>query len=438
MDPNMGKTTQNPQEARLLTDEFDQDPYPYYEYLRQRAPVAYDPELNAYLISRYADVRAVLTNYDVFSTRYMDDRTRWLTPGRMLTQLAGKPHAYLRGAVMRGITGETLDGYYRPILAELAHLSAARYRERGRVDLVREFGRDYALRAAMAVLGLSESDGRAVVDWTLRMAPFLSGISAHAEHRSQAIEGWAALTALLAPVIEEKLRHPGQDLLSVLFTAIHNGEDIKEEDVLAQLMNIFAAIVIPSEPLFALLCRNLMEDPGQLDLVTRDPDAVGLAIAETLRYTPPVQIIRRTVARDTELRGQHFSPGDLLLCLIGAANRDPGEFPDPDRFDVRRASAAERSFTAAARHLTFGTGLHFCIGAAFARCQIEAAAGAWLRGRLRVPGDRPAAPRAAVPRHRARRTCPGSRAVRARAQIRGRRLGDLNPDSIECPHQGAS
>lgn len=125
----------------------------------------------------------------------------------------------------------------------------------------------------------------------------------------------------------------------------------------------------------ALLFKHLIDRPEQLAQVRRDPRLLAAAIAETLRYSPPVQLIPRRAEQDAVFAGATVPAGATVFCMIGAANRDPGAFGDPDVFDIHRPDlGAARSFTAAAQHLSFGAGLHQCVGAAFARAEIETVA----------------------------------------------------------------
>lgn len=125
----------------------------------------------------------------------------------------------------------------------------------------------------------------------------------------------------------------------------------------------------------ALLFKHLIDHPEQMARVCQDATLLPAAIAETLRYTPPVQLIPRQAEQDAVFAGTTVPAGATVFCMIGAANRDPDAFAAPDTFDIHRTDlGTARSFTAAAQHLAFGTGLHQCVGAAFARAEIETVA----------------------------------------------------------------
>ncbi|MFD8952398.1 cytochrome P450 [Streptomyces xanthophaeus] len=150
---------------------------------------------------------------------------------------------------------------------------------------------------------------------------------------------------------------------------------MSDREVTALILNVLIAATEPADKTLALLFKHLIDHPEQMARVRRDPSLLPAAIAETLRYTPPVQLIPRLAEREAEFAGTTVPAGATVFCMIGAANRDPAAFTAPDTFDIHRADlGTARSFGAAAQHLAFGSGLHQCIGAAFARAEIETVA----------------------------------------------------------------
>ncbi|MET9612842.1 cytochrome P450 [Kitasatospora indigofera] len=183
------------------------------------------------------------------------------------------------------------------------------------------------------------------------------------------------MEAYLVPVIERRRRRPGADLISKLCTAEFDGIAMSDREVTALIINVLLAAVEPADKTLALLFKHLIDHPGQLAQVREDPTLLPAAIAETLRFTPPVQLIPRQVEQDAEFGGAVVPAGATVFCMIGAANRDPEAFTAPDAFDIHRPDlGTARSFTAAAQHLAFGAGLHQCVGAAFARAETETVA----------------------------------------------------------------
>ncbi|QKZ24166.1 cytochrome P450, cyclodipeptide synthase-associated [Streptomyces chartreusis] len=358
----------------VLSEDFAADPYRYFSRLREQDAIHYESAIDSYFVSRHRDVKRVLTDHEVFSTEMLQVRAEPVMRGPVLAQMTGAEHTAKRKIVVRGFTGQALEDQIRAIHANAAELVAP-FLSRGRIDLVNDFGRPLAIDVTLDVLGLDKKDRRQIADWLGGVAEFVTGIDLTAEQRRRCLHRAERLEAYLAPVIDERRRRPGGDLISKLCTAEFDGIAMSDREVTALVINVLVAAVEPADKTLALLFKHLIDHPDQLAQVRRDPALLPAAIAETLRYTPPVQLIPRRTERDVVLAGSTVPAGATVFCMIGAANRDPAAFASPDAFDIHRADlGTARSFTAAARHLAFGTGLHQCVGAAFARAEIETVA----------------------------------------------------------------
>ncbi|MFD8049788.1 cytochrome P450, cyclodipeptide synthase-associated [Streptomyces chartreusis] len=362
----------------VLSEDFAADPYRYFSRLREQDAIHYESAIDSYFVSRHRDVKRVLTDHEAFSTEMLQVRAEPVMRGPVLAQMTGAEHTAKRKIVVRGFTGQALEDQIRAIRANAAELVAP-FLSRGRIDLVNEFGRPLAIDVTLDVLGLDKKDRRQIADWLGGVAEFVTGIDLTAEQRKRCLDRAERLEAYLAPVIDERRRRPGEDLISKLCTAEFDGIAMSDREVTALVINVLVAAVEPADKTLALLFKHLIDHPDQLAQVRRDPALLPAAIAETLRFTPPVQLIPRRTERDVVLAGSTVPAGATVFCMIGAANRDPAAFASPDAFDIHRADlGTARSFTAAARHLAFGTGLHQCVGAAFARAEIETVAGMLL------------------------------------------------------------
>ncbi|MFF8352673.1 cytochrome P450, cyclodipeptide synthase-associated [Streptomyces chartreusis] len=362
----------------VLSEDFAADPYRYFSRLREQDAIHYESAIDSYFVSRHRDVKRVLTDHEAFSTEMLQVRAEPVMRGPVLAQMTGAEHTAKRKIVVRGFTGQALEDQIRAIRANAAELVAP-FLSRGRIDLVNEFGRPLAIDVTLDVLGLDKKDRRQIADWLGGVAEFVTGIDLTAEQRKRCLDRAERLEAYLAPVIDERRRRPGGDLISKLCTAEFDGIAMSDREVTALVINVLVAAVEPADKTLALLFKHLIDHPDQLAQVRRDPALLPAAIAETLRFTPPVQLIPRRTERDVVLAGSTVPAGATVFCMIGAANRDPAAFASPDAFDIHRADlGTARSFTAAARHLAFGTGLHQCVGAAFARAEIETVAGMLL------------------------------------------------------------
>ncbi|MGW7381069.1 cytochrome P450, cyclodipeptide synthase-associated [Streptomyces sp. NPDC054794] len=358
----------------VLSDYFAADPYRYFASLREQSPVHYEPAIDSYFLSRYQDVKRVLTDHTAFTTETLQVRAEPVMRGPVLAQMTGAEHTAKRKIVVRGFSGQALRDQIRAVHTNAAELIAP-FLPRGRVDLVNEFGRPLAVYVTLDVLGLDKKDWQQIAAWHSGVAEFITSLSLTPERRRHCLECAEQLEAYLVPVIEERRRHPGEDLISMLCTAEFDGIAMSNRDVTALIINVLAAATEPADKTLALLFKHLIDQPEQLAQVCQDPALLPAAIAETLRYTPPVQLIPRQADQEAVFAGITVPAGATVFCVIGAANRDPDVFTAPDTFDIHRPDlGTARSFTAAAQHLAFGTGLHQCVGTAFARAEIETVA----------------------------------------------------------------
>lgn len=358
----------------ILSDEFAADPYRHFARLREWAPVHYEPAIDSYFLSRYQDVKRVLTDHQAFTTKTLQARAEPVMRGPVLAQMIGAEHTAKRGIVVRGVTGEALRDQIRAVRANAAELLTPLLAQ-GRMDLVNDFGRPLAVRVTMDILGLAKKDWQQVAAWHGGVAEFITSLALTPERRRHCMDCARQLEAYLVPVIEQRRRAPGADLISRLCTAEFDGIVLSDRDVTALVINVLAAATEPADKTLALLFKHLIDHPEQMAQVRQDPTLLPAAIAETLRYTPPVQLVPREAEEYAVIAGTRIPVGATVFCMVGAANRDPSVFAAPDTFDINRPDlGAARSFTAAAQHLAFGTGLHQCVGVALARAEIETVA----------------------------------------------------------------
>ncbi|MFG2313161.1 cytochrome P450, cyclodipeptide synthase-associated [Streptomyces sp. NPDC048566] len=358
----------------ILSESFGAAPDRYFSRLREQSPVHYEPSIDSYFLSRYRDVKRVLTDHEAFTTETLQTRAEPVMRGPVLAQMTGAEHTAKRKAVVRFFTGEALRHQVRAIRANAAELVAP-FLTRGEMDLVNDFGKPLAVQVTLEVLGLDKRDWRRVSGWLDGVTEFITSVALTAERHRHCLERASALEGYIVPIIEERRRRPGEDLISALCAVEFDDVVMSNRDVTALITNVLVAAVEPADKTLGLLFRHLIEHPGQLAEVRRDPALLPAAIAETLRYTPPVQLIPRHAENEVVLAGTPIPAGATVFCMIGAANRDPDAFSAPDTFDIHRSDlGTARSFTAAAQHLSFGSGLHQCVGTAFARAEIETVA----------------------------------------------------------------
>ncbi len=365
-------------DVSVLSEAFANDPYQFFPLLRDRRPLHFEPALGSYFISRHEDVRSALLD-EVFTTEELATRAEPVMRGRVLAQMTGPEHTAKRKMIIRGITGSSLRDRHAAMIRKDAQELIKPHLTAGQVDLVNDFGKRLAVYVTLDLLGLPKHDWARVAKWHEGVAAFITSITMTEQERAHSLWCSEQLGNYLTPIIERRRRDPGEDYLSGLCAAAVDGFTLSTADVLALCMNILLAAVEPADKTLALLFKHLIDHPGQMRAVRTRRELLGKAIAETLRHTPPVQLIPRQPTRDVTLSGGVVPAGVTTFCLVGAANRDPAVFADPDSFDIFRSDLeAARSFSAAASHLAFGAGTHFCVGAAFAKTEIEVVANVLL------------------------------------------------------------
>ncbi|MEU9123988.1 cytochrome P450 [Streptomyces sp. NPDC048506] len=363
--------TSLPQPPDILSPEFSADPYPAYRILRDHYPLFHHKGTDSYLISRYEDVERAFRD-PVFST----DNYAWqIEPahgGRTLPQMSGREHAVRRALVAPAFRGRELHERLHPLIERNARELIDAFRDAEDVDLVAQFATRLPINVIVDMLGLDRADHDRFHGWYTAVVAFLANLAQDPDVAAAGRRAGAELAGYLRPILRERRAAPGGDLLSRLCTADVDGVRMNDRDITAFVSLLLAAGGETTDKALALTVRNLLARPEQLAAVRADRTLIPAAFAETLRYTPPVQMIMRQPEVDVTLSGGTVPAGATVTCLIGAANRDPRRYARPDAFDVRRAElGATSAFSAAAAHVAFGLGRHFCVGALLARSEVE-------------------------------------------------------------------
>lgn len=359
----------------VLSEEFNRNPYRYFAYLREEDPVHYEESIDSYFLSKYDDIYHVLRHPDVFTTDSLAKRAEPVMRGPVLAQMRGQEHTAKRKIVVRSLTGEEIKQQQIPLIKASVMQLLDPYREMGRLDLVNEFGKTLAVWVTMDILGLDKTDHQLISHWHNGIASFITSIEQSPEDRSHSLWCSEQLGQYLLPIIEQRRTKPGLDLISTLCASEYNGTTMSDTNILSLVLNILLAATEPADKTLALLIYHLLNNPTQMKDVLEDRSLLPQAIAETLRYTPPVQLIPRQLSDNATVGGKELRSGTTVFCMIGAANRDPNVFKLPDVFDIHRSDlGSSTAFTGAARHLAFGSGVHNCVGAALAKIELETVA----------------------------------------------------------------
>ncbi|MFD5078664.1 hypothetical protein [Streptomyces sp. NPDC058371] len=329
--PALEKPPPRPAPASLRAPEIESDPFPLYRRLRESSPLVYDEAFGAWLISRYADVRAALAD------------PRLVTPGE-------RPLAHTEGAEAL-LHSALQEGALTAGIGRVAHVLASRLSARQEADLVTEFCQWLPAAAVVVALGLPREATARVRDWCLRGGgvPHVTA-AVHGGTKDMGRAGGGSpraggglreapggpWDALLRPLVARRRTHPRADLLSVLCTARVDGRPLPDATVTGLAGTLLDAAAGTGHALASFLA-NLIDRPGQLELIRAHPGFISGAWAESLRRDPPLHIVLRRAAEPVGA----IPAGATVACLPGAAGRDPARFTDPDRYDAFRADAED-------------------------------------------------------------------------------------------------
>ncbi len=364
-------------EIDLLDPAFLADPYPVYHRLRAADPVHRHP-LGFYVLTRYEDVSALLRDPRFGKSGYralIESRFGASPDGSWmpLSMLFRDPpdHTRLRALVSKAFTPrvvETLREHIQGIVDRLL----ARVAGAGRMDVIEDLAYPLPVTVISELLGVPAGHTDEVKAWSRDIARSLDAIALpvgpdvieRGRHATKAMSGY------FRELAEERRRRPGADLLSGLVEAEEAGDRLTEAELLATCVLLYVAGHETTVNLIGNGLLALLRHPDERRRLQDDPALLAPAVEELLRYDGPVQRSGRMAAEDAEIGGVPIPVGTLVLGLLGAANRDPAQFADPDRLDLGRAEP---------RHLGFGSGIHYCLGASLARLETQVALGTLLR-----------------------------------------------------------
>ncbi len=350
----------NPFSARMA-----QDPYPFYAELRARGQVHRSRLLNAWMFTRHGDVDAIMRDHRHFGN---DPRQGTLSPRQMamlpppdeFTMLFLDPpdHTRLRALVNKAFTPRTVNALEPKIRGIMGGLLDDIDDPAG-FDLMQAVAQPLPVIVIAEMLGVPPEDRAQFKTWSAQRARLLEPTIGRRE-REAAGAASRAFDAYFRAIVEARRAEPRDDILSALVQAEDEGERLTERETL----NMLRLLLIAGNETTANLIGNgilaLLRNPEQLQRLRDDPALIPSAVEELLRFDSPVQTDFRRVLEDCEVNGFPVRKRDNVVVLLGAANRDPAAFDDPDRLDVGRDQGP---------HLSFGRGIHHCLGAPLARLE---------------------------------------------------------------------
>jgi len=363
-----------------LLPEFHANPYPFYRALREEDPVHESP-LGFWVCTRYDDAVMVLRDprfgregmADLLESRLGIARDASHTRDMLFRD--PPDHTRLRGLVSRAFTPRVVD-VMRPHIQEIVDGLLDRVEGAGAMDVIEDLAYPLPVTVICEMLGVPTADQDVFKGWSNDIARSLDAaiLPAGSDVLARGREARLAITDYFRSLIATRRKDPRPDLLSALIAAEEEGNKLSEGELVSTCILLLVAGHETTVNLIGNGLLALLQHPDQLRALRDDPALIQTGVEELLRFDGPVQRTGRMTTADVEIGGKHIPKGSVVVSVIGAANRDPKHFSDPDRLDVSRKEN---------RHIAFGFGIHFCLGAPLARIEGQIAIGALVR---RMPG----------------------------------------------------
>ncbi len=391
--------------SNLLREEVRADPYPFYAQLRSQDPIHWDEEMGFWVLARYADIASVY-NDDRFSRaqglmrgfqRLPENERRIAEPvyhSFSKTMFYADPpyHTHLRGLMNNAFTPRRVE-QLRPYIQRVVDDLLDAVQAKGQMDLIHDLAYPLPVMVIAELLGLPSQDRQRFKGWSDDLFAIL-GTVRHAPHlMERAAQSLTQMTEYITALSHKRREQPRDDLLSALTSVVDENESsacpyhasetrlsprsrerrahehlatahLTQEELVANINILLSTGHETTTHLIGNGLLALLQNPDQMQKLRQEPRLISSAIEEMMRYENPVQITYRSAIEDVEMGGRQIRKGDLVNSILGSANRDLERYTDPDRFDITRNEG---------RHLNFGLGIHFCIGASLVRLEAEIA-----------------------------------------------------------------
>ena len=357
----------------VFSDEILQDPYPTYARLHEEGPLHYievgkwavwsivshaecasiakDPRLSA------KRAKQMLLPLPISRQAEFSELARMM--GLWLIFMDPPEHTRLRKLLNKGFSAAAVEGL-RPQAEAIVDQMLAGLKTGSEVELMREFANPMPVRIISELLGVPQALHGTFVNASRAIAVFRGSPNRTVEEARAAQDALVELTEFFRKTVAERRRNKGTDLISLLIDIEEEGEVLTEEELYAQCIALLFAGHETTRNLIGNGMYTLLQNPQQTAELREKPELIRSAIEELLRYESPVQFTARVLKEDIEICGQPIRKGWTVQCMLGAANRDPKQFKEPNRLDLKRLNN---------QHLAFSAGLHFCIGAQLARLE---------------------------------------------------------------------
>jgi len=370
------------------------DPFPIYRRLRAEDPVHWSPRLKSWVLTRYDDVRQVLLDREVSSDRMrpffaalpgpeaarIGDIMRYLSTWMVFRD--PPEHTRLRRLTSKVFNLQSMNAM-RPSVEALIEWLFERVGDRKQIDFIADFAGPLPALVIMAMLGVPKEELAKVKRMSDDMALFIGSSRMSPEKYDIAERATQEMAGFFRELIQARRRQPEADLLSQLVALDDNGDRLTEDELVATCILLLFAGHETTTNHIANAMLALLKFPDQMAALRADPELSARAVEELLRYDGPSGAQVRVVKVEQELRGKRLKPGDRVFLMLNAANRDPEAYEEPERLLLARGGPA---------HLTFGFGMHICLGFPLARLEGQIAVPAvlrhWQRIELAAPVER--------------------------------------------------
>ncbi|MCY4072004.1 MAG: cytochrome P450 [Chloroflexi bacterium] len=336
----------------LTSSAFIENPYRTYEQLRRKDPVHRMRLIEAWALTRYEDVQDVLVDHRRFTNA---ERNYDYMQYRTFLDLDPPDHTRLRGLVSKAFTPRAVREL-GPRIQELVDELLDAVAGKDRIDLISDFAFPLPVIVIAEMLGVPAEDRARFRVWSddiaISVVPLLDS-----EQIARVQQATEELFAYFEGIIEQRRQAPQNDMISALLAAEEEGDRLTHEELLSTLMLLLVAGNETTRNLIGNGMLALLKSPVQLQRLRDHPDLLDSAIDELLRFDSPVQINSRNAIGDVEIGGKRIAAGQRILAMVGAANRDPEVFANPGELDIGRDETS---------HLSFGRGIHYCLGSPLA------------------------------------------------------------------------
>ncbi|MBW4632296.1 MAG: cytochrome P450 [Iphinoe sp. HA4291-MV1] len=361
----------------LFDPNFNANPYPTYHRLRSEDPVHRYFVGGDWIVTRYADVKAVLKSGCVRTddrpksiqerNKYLQDKEKNLntlafTTSRFLFYMNPPDHTRLRGLVGKGFSSVVVERM-RPHIQEIVDELLDKVRHKGSMDIVADLASPLSVNVISRLLGIPKEAQQQLHQWTNVLSRILDPLVSLEEYKAMN-KATEEIQEYLRTLIAEREKDPQADLISNLIAAKEQNDRLSQKELLAICTLLFGAGEETTGNTIGNGMLALLQHPNQIEQLKREPTKIQSAVEEIIRYDSAIQMLTRIATDNLEIGNRTIKAGEKIVLCLGAANRDPKQFPEPDELNINREQN---------QHVAFADSIHYCLGAALARVEAQIA-----------------------------------------------------------------